>query len=1597
MPKKLSRELYRNIEEGLTERDFLRKMGMSKRAMLSLLSGCNWREKAFQAVTTEKIDCRFALKLCEDTLDTIGEAPKEGWMEYSFRHTLQKLFPDGMDEEETDRPEYEAGRLFYNEALTILLEFDRKKRPFNPVLDMDLLPREGLEKYSAGDEYVKLLDNIRDNYVHAFMRISMEISPYNTWGHICGVHYVAMHVARQLEKAKVPIDLALTSGAAASHDIGKFGVKEKESGRIPYLHYYYTSQCLNRGGMPLIAHIASNHSTWDLELENLSVESLILIYADFRVKSTRTKSGEEIINFYSLDDAFEVILGKLDNVDKAKKARYTRVYRKLHDFEKYMEHLGVSTNLGRTRMKQVQHKDAALLRSGEAVERLKYLAIEHNIKVMNSFNSEVSFGTILEDARSEKLWKNIRAYINTLQEYFTYMTQKQKQLAISFLFDLLAHREGDIRRQAAALLGKIIATYDETYRKELPEGVLDDFLNKGSEEIWRTHLKSVLKPELQTTEQQRRWIGYTLMITLESLLHSASEEDGEKYLRDMIAMLPSTLGDREAMFISLNTLLSIPLHMYTGENIRRILEFAKNAFRTDDLEVKVAVFRWIKHLVTRKRDLVLSQGDMDVIMSLLQTTVGSRENAGIIYLKYTISDALKIQDEMTDAYRQMLYEKGEATSDIFRENLKVGTPWIIKAVNIELLLDELKQGTTKEVFYIGTHLSNLLKVSERVTVRHSAGAGLVEIFELLNLDQRNEIVVELTKGLEIGEYQFSKYIPEYLGVLVLKLHPNELNEAIRELGVLLESRNDRVASVTLNTLGEILKNYSSYEGAFDESKEAYEVRKKKILGMILRGMANYHEVVNQEAFMVMGQYIFGTEKLDLREKFDIFKVVFKKMLTLVEGEMESQLTFFNNAAALNHIYRFISDYDFYIEKMKLTDNRNVAFFPGTFDPFSLSHKAIVKTIRDMGYDVYLALDEFSWSKRTQPRKIRRKIVTMSVADEFGVYIFPDNEPINIANPEDLKKLRRLLSGKDTYIVVGSDVVSNASSYLEPPVENSIHSLNHIIFKRISSGEGDDRRLAERKKMLSGKVEELTLPTHLEDVSSTQIRENIDDSRDISSLIDPVVQNYIYDLSLYMRAPQYKNVFSERFMDFSTKKEGERTVLTLRDGGDENGYLASTSVVQVVTANLYEEFQDQKLSAFIREHALGKILVIKSFQGKDCRFPGDNRQIVLTETLSDALKDDFSYAVYHPEDPREMDETTLEILQLQGFREVKPGDRSTGIYAVDMRNPVVVFQNMDKVLKNPFDYNPKVEQIIFLTHKRLQKALAGLYPGSLILSFNSGVMYGKLIKKVTAANHVPSTPLKERKLGPNMCVPFGRIMKTTVFPNTVTKTLHTEKSFSPDLTEFTVKEYPFYASIPNQIRTIRSFNRPVILVDDLLHKGYRMKSLDPVLKENGVKVEKLIVGLLSGSGKDLMTEQQREVDSAYFVPNLRAWFVESLLYPFMGGDGVARSTDTVDDAFTAINLIMPYVKPRFLRNTDEDALFHFSQVCLENVRDIFKVIEEEYQNVFQRKLTLDRLSEVILFPRLPDVGQCLDYDRSVSASAYIESDIERLIRLKGLGL
>lgn len=1662
MPKKIISELYKQLEASLTEKVYLKQLRLNKKTMIKLLHDNNWHEKIGYLISLEHISCEEILRVSEETIEGFQEKPNEGWLELAKNTVLDQMFPSSGELKKNA----DVGVLMLLRIIRVFINWQNNKKN-NKILNagisikeiietenniefdyekattiITLLDEEELLECGIKDEYKRFANFWNRNYVYEFMLIFNELTNFNTLGHIAGVHFVAMHIAKQLKRLGLPIDLALVSAAAASHDLGKFGCKPSEAEKIPYLHYYYTNQLLKDNDMPTIGHIAANHSTWDLELENLSVESLVLIYADFRVKSSRDIKGKERVNFYSLKESFNVILNKLDNVDENKKQRYIRVYSKLRDFENYIKDLGACVELHSNIISNVKKTPISLLDSSKSIEELKFLAIEHNIKLMSKFNSETSFANLLEKARSEKQWKNIRAYLNIFSEYSTYMTQRQKLITLNLLYELLMNREGDIRRQASSIMAEIIVNYDEEFRKELPIDAHIDIKDNTSIKLWQNFLDMIVFPDYKVTDQHKRWIGYSLKTVIKTLTEKCrNKEEQQKYLDVLFSYFEKTDIDDDTAFTLLAAILNVPLEDCDEKTITTLMEFGVKISKREPMEIKIGALRFAKYAVSTfaesetslKRDNDhISKADllnkirpyvMELMDSISDDLVSSR------YLKYKILVYLDENRECINKYKSNLYNQNNVEADLYLENFKVGTPWVIKAVNIEFLLDKLGMKIYDEKLHIATHFSNLVKVSERVTVRHSAGKGLLKVIEFLSLDQRNEIIIELTKGLEIGEYQFSKYIPEYLGEVAMYLHPRELDEFIADLKQLEDSTNSRIASVTLDTLGVMVKKYPSYKARFEESDDIYESRRDLMLGMIIRGLANYDEIISQEAFLVIGQSIFGSDELSLEDKSVIFERIYRKILTLISDKEENNLVFYNNAAALNHLYRFISDYIMKYKEFDYNDNKKIAFFPGTFDPFSLSHKGIVREIKKLGFEVYLALDEFSWSKKTQPHLIRKQIVSMSIADESNVFIFPDDIAVNIANSKDLKKLREIFEDKELYMVVGSDVILNASSYKKEAEENSIHYMNHIVFKRVSEEEGtaESESLINNYEKIKGKVLELKLPIYLEDISSTRIRENIDNNRDISNLIDTVAQNYIYQNSLYLREPQYKSIIRACSISFeiiendnykilknveeiigksseikenvcSYLEEKEVSAIIVRNGSDNNRPLGITLFHELDTVNLYNEFKDPNITSYIRENSSGKIIIFSAVIINNKNVIEDLQQILLTESIANCLKQGFTYAIYNPiltKLSKTNNNQLEDVLKRQGFFSIGENEYGLNLYFVDMKSPVIIFENMETRLKSPFNKNERILKVLKESHKRMQEALTEIYEGGLVLSFNSDIMHHKLVDMITKENRVSKKITKIRNLGPYMCVPFGKILDGKAVPNTVTKNLHTEKVFDAEIKTFKIKEYPYYATLEDQIGTIESFDRPILLVDDLIHKGYRIKELDPIFKRKGITIDKIITGVLSGIGKDLMAVQGREVDSAYFVPNLKTWFVDESMYPFIGGDSVNRESNSVTNLLPSINLILPYVAPTFLSNEKREAVFNFSLACLESAKNILEVLEEEFQKACERKLTLNRLGEVIISPRLPDKGYCIRYDENLAPSIYLSNDIESLMRLKNI--
>lgn len=1527
-----------------------------------------------------RLRCADVLALCRPELETLcpGE-PSEGWLAYAYDYARRLLYP-----EKTDAEPFAPGAVFLLSVLQVLFAAEAELLPHDPAWTFDFLTDDELAGSPCAPSYQRFLRLWRREFVYELMRLGLEVTPYRTLEHIAGVHHLAVTAARALRKSGVAVDVALVSGAAAGHDLGKFGCRPGE--RVPYLHYFYTDQWFRRRRMTDIGHVAANHSVWDLEPDYLSVEALLLIYADFRVKQLHDAQGREITRISTLAEAFQVILDKLDDVDGEKQKRYTRVYARLEDFEQFMVSRGVDVTMSGGDTPPLPEKHTALMTDDEALRALTLRCVGHNMELMHRLTDQRSFARLLEEARGETDWRRLRAYLAVMESYSLYLHIPQKVQTLTFLYELLMHREGDIRRQAAALLGEIIAGFHAGYAKERPADIRPDPRAITDVDQWRLYLDKILYPDHKLMPQHRRWIGYTLKFAVGSLLsHCPGRE--ERFLAPVFAYYrrPEDLDDYTA-FQLLDTAAALPDTAYTASRARQMTDFAAALSLRKDLTIRMAAVLLLDRLAR-----LYPEGGRALEAV---TAVPDGDSGTLRYLK---------QDVLSQGAPLLLPE--DVVSEIFLDNLKTATPWITKQGNLRLLTDFARSGKSPAL-HIATHLSNLIKVSDRVTVRHSAGNALLALAPRLTADQRNEVAVELCRGLELGQQEFTKYIPDYLGRFALWLPPAELDEVLDDLRVNLSSSDSRVTASVLDTVGVIYEAYDAYRSRFPETDDAYRRRRERLLGLLMRGLSGIDGATRQEALFVLGRRVFGSGELGRHEKRRAFMLTQRKLLSAQDEFPGEGLTFYYRAAMLGKLYRFITEERLFHKGFDFGAPRPVAFFPGTFDPFTLSHKGIVRAIRDQGFEVLLAIDEFSWSKKTQPYRLRRRIAAMAVADVFHVSIFPEDFPVNIANPENLHELRAAFPGRSVSIVVGSDVVLHASSYKKSVTPDSIHTFDHVVFRRTEP----DAEPADYS-CITGKVLELTLPPQLEEISSTRIREAVDANRDISNLIDPTVQEFIYRRGLYLREPQDKPVLRTEDLSFlpaspETAEKFLRTMLSvptaaalrtqIESRGDDvmvcrdtdGTILGAASYACLDSARLFARLGDPALSGLVRQNAGGRTLLISGLFVPRGERQSDLCQLLITEVLTLALSREFTYALYLPLEGA-VSGYGRQLLTLQGF--VPAGD-STDALAVDMRCPIVLSRNVDTAVKAPFSSSPRVLAAIAAAHRRLQAALTKLQPGSLVLSLSAGVIYHRLLQRITGRNGVPAEPTTPRVLGPDICVPYGKILRGVAVPNTVTKTLRTDKVYEPDLSTYSIEAYPDYSPLPDQVRTIHAFARPVILVDDMLHDGKRIRRLAPLLTETNTPVDQVLVGYLTGMGRDLMEQLGYDVDAIYYLPNLRLRFVESTLYPFIGGDTVRRSEALPGGLQPAVNRILPYAAPEYTGMDDETA-WELSLCCLENARDILLALETEFRSLYARNLTLSRLGEAVILPLCPDKGGCMTYDLSRAASTYLEGDIELLKRMR----
>lgn len=1507
--------------------------------------------------------CNTVVSALRPLLNRLAEEPKEGWLPALYAALLHGLFPD---------PNYTPQAPAIQDALvtlTTLLEalFTAEDAPFDPLTDRIAFDEALLETSRVQKEYQLFQAAIQNTHFVTMMRIGRELLPFDPASHTIGVHNIATHTAIIAKTAGLPVDVPLVSAAALCHDIGKFACRGADAKRIPYLHYYYTWQWLSSRGMDHIAHISANHSTWDLEFENLPIESLLLIYSDFRVRGT-WENGRETVRIYSLADAYEMILSKLCDVTPEKQRRYETAYSKLHDFERFLHSCGVGTELHCDAPEATQETNNALLSSEEALNALRNMTFDHNARLMHTISTDSSFDQLLEQARAEKNTYRIRTYLQLFDEYHPYMSSANKRKLLSFLYELFMYPEGDVRRVAGNIMGRVLANSGPKYRKELPYAAPKSAtaptmlsLLDESVSLWDNYVELCLHPDHKIAAKHALRISNSLKAVCETLFAESEPQAAAQLVQPLLRRLP--LVPETDCFVLLDALCHVPPTAVSEEDFLTAAPYFQHMLDSGTPRWQLIALRCIAHLRSRVPDSFL--------LSSAQPLPDDVQS--VVYLRHKLWGSAPLQLSEQDA------------SLIYLSNLKNAVHWSVKNAQIDMLCDDISQHMGN-AFHTAMHLSNLLSVSEHLPVREHAGKALLSIAGCLTIDQRNEIAVDLMRELENGQEQIARFIPSYLGRLLSTLPEKELWEAIDFLETLLRSGTVRPAGPVLRTLGSLVAALPDSDSLIDYC-----------LGLLMTGVAHYEPSIHRSALSVLCHDVIANNTLPVKLRCRCFTRICKKLFLLLSEPSRGKLIFFNRAAMLNHLYRFVIQYEVERGSFNFPVPKPVAFFPGSFDPFSAGHKRIVQEIRTRGFEVYLAVDEFSWSKRTLAKLLRRKIVNMSVADQWDTYVFPDHIPINIAIPEDLANLRNCFPCRQIYLVTGSDVIQNASAYRTNAV-GCAAEFDHIIVHRPTSNNPD----FIASKHIQGNVIEISLPPQLEAISSTYIRESIDKNLDISMLVDPIVQAYIYEYGLYLRSPQLKNVLSPQELYFRQLHGNEpappelfeflrstaspiAVALCARSNERFVGWACGHTVA---ISALYDELHSIEAASAVRRHTAGRLLMIDRFYC-EAGAPKETPRLLLNELLARSLQDDHTYALC-----RCTDENTVlhDILLQLGFI---PVDGTEALYYVDMRAPMILIQDVLLCIKKPYHEATSVVDSVKRARPRLRSALTQLYPGKLLLCFDAEMLNQSLMFMVQQLGGVTGMKDGEKHLGSFMCVPYGKILSDEIVPNTVTKTLHVDKTFAPDGSSFTVPEYPGYDSLQNQVRTIKAFRRPVILVDDLLHKGYRINKLNPIFEKEHLEIGRIVVGILSARGRDLMQMQHRSVDCEYFIPNLHYWVTESSLYPFLGGDSIG-DRNTHGRMLPSINLILPYYYPRHFVGTTDTAIRHLSRTVLENALSILRTLEAEHQRSFNTALTLQRLGEALYRPRLPDRGNYIKYDFSLSASVYLEDDLLQLDRIRMRG-
>ncbi len=1670
MKKEDFRDLNLFMDKDLNNTAFLKKSGFDVEYFKKVTNSPNIKSKIKSIYQTGIFSCTEALRLSIAIFEAFYTNKGKSWIFntdeenlkniiYNFNQSL--LYPHTLIESNAElvNDNYFLG--FFTIFARILKTFiiNAKTSPENKWEYK--YPYYGLmtDEYSQSrfkKEYDQFLDVFDKQNVYGLMKMSQEWKGYTSLDHTLGVYSLCMFIGLQMKRLGFPVDLAILSGASIGHDIGKYGCVGEELKQIAYYHYFYTKEWYDRNGLYNLSHYATNHSTWDLEELRLPNETIILIYSDFRVKSRTYPDGSSRMAIYSNKESFDVIRDKLDNLDDKKLDRYRRVYRKLEDLERMFITLGINTDVESGISLEdygQRHSDfnaicivngnvnsdfIGILPNSQILDAAKTLAVAHNIFVMDKIRDSFSLKRLFEDARQEKTKNDLRIYLSIIEAYSDFLTLEQRELCIGFLFDLLSHPDDDIRYHSADTIGKFLAEMREAYTRYLPPGKTHMVIDKSDKYLLK--IFSLLDyvepsdPEGYLTEKKL----YNVTVSLRKLLKTAKGEKKEEFGKQVIkTIIKKSAGAKPLQLLYLTEIISDASSNISNENLLVAIPMLFENLSHNDRRIRLMTLRAFLTLSRRDlwRDLVDEHRSR--LCGSIKRILEIDDNPTETYSLYIFLNSLdeesrdKICSEISKGNRDRIGHILENIDirPIFLRNLKTSTPWIEKKINCQMLVDiaqKLKQKDPESslIIDIAIHLGNILKVSQYEGTRFQAGSSLLELSRMLNPAQLNEISIELLRTLEQESMGFTHYIPRVLGQIVAKLPIEEFLEIYNDIKEKIKVGSPPLKELYLKTLSIILSH-------LDNVQHQQHRLDMKILGLFTGSLCDMNQYTKQKAHYIIGSRIFGSKFLPSEEKKKILCASLKKILSLISNKPNDYVDLFYSATLLNNIYMFISAYEFANGSLDMPKDKIVAFFPGTFDPFSLSHLEIVKTCQKEGFDIFIQVDEFSWRKRTLPPAIRKNIIRLSTSHLLNAFIYPEIPPVNLANENDLHRLLKAFPNRELYLVAGADVIVNASAY-KSENKSLIKELNHfIVFRKDPQG----RHIHNNPdfKRIIDKIKGNIILRELEDVfnyiNSTKIRDLIDTDESIDHLVDARSASYITDNNLYIRQPEEKqnielwdfkieissiretpDIFSSlpsRLLScflsrkkrynisfeslLSDLKKKNAHLFIIKRATHNREFIGVILFYKIREDGIFGIIKDPAVSKFQRNNTFGKVAYIDPvFIENDSHIFVKSRfhlylikegyLFALQETDLNLLKEKNSLA--------RIEKTEHNYNKIMGYyqipHEFKRKEYSLKLGIIDLRKPLIFINNLEDVLKVPFSQHRKIRTRIRKNREAILKILSKINKESAIISLSYKDIVFNIMERISLLNG-------QNPQDQFLCILFGNILGKYIVPGTISKALHAERVVSSEgkLIGFTHSKH--YYSIPIQLKTIKAFGKRTILSDILVHSARRILNIQKAAMNVGVKIERVVSGIVSGLAKEIMDANNIASESVFYIPRLHSWYEEHMIYPFAGGDSIIDYMELQEPLNRSMLYILPFCPFEQQHNISVNDRIVFSQYALENAYNLFRDIEEIYLEYKKKNLILENIQEVLENPKIPVYNPLHTPNNQEMLSDLLLKDIDTLKR------